>query len=238
MVASQKKTGEIAIPAHSAGMAISAHNVFPLTDHQAMTTILIASNNAHKAGEFREIAVLAGMDRIAFLTPADLGLDLDPAETGLTYTANALIKSRAFAKALTAAGSSGEVDWVLSDDSGLEVDALDGRPGLLSARYHKNAPDNDGCAALLKELLGVAHANRGARFRAVLVLSTLDRKEQIFEGVCEGRIGLEKRGINGFGFDPVFMVDKRAMAELPSREKHVLSHRGVAMRRLLAALAR
>jgi XTP/dITP diphosphohydrolase len=202
-----------------------------------MTTILIASNNAHKVGEFREIAVLTGMDRIAFVTPADMGLDLDPAETGLTYAANALIKSRAFAKALTQANRAGEVDWVLSDDSGLEVDALGGRPGLLSARYHKNAPGQDGCAALLKEMIGVPHARRGARFRAVLVLSTLSRTERLFEGVCEGRIGLEKRGQNGFGFDPVFMVDTRAMAELPSREKHVLSHRGVAMRRLLDALS-
>ncbi len=202
-----------------------------------MTTILIASNNVHKVGEFREIATLAGMDRIAFLTPADLGLYLDPAETGLTYAANALIKSRAFAQALTQAGRGGEVDWVLADDSGLEVDALGGRPGLLSARYHKNAPRQDGCAALLNELIGVPHANRTARFRAVLVLSTLDRKERIFEGVCEGRIGLEKRGVHGFGFDPVFMVDSRSMAELPPREKHVISHRGVAMRRLLDALS-
>ena len=124
---------------------------------------------------------------------------------------------------------------MLADDSGLEVDALGSRPGVRSARYHQAAPGGDGCAALLAELAGVAGADRGARFRCLIALAAPDGQERLFEGICEGAIGIDKRGPNGFGFDPVFVParESRHLAEMRSEEKHAISHRGIAMRRLL-----
>jgi XTP/dITP diphosphohydrolase len=200
-----------------------------------MTTILIASNNAHKLQELREIFDQAGIRNVNLITPADAFLTLDPAETGLTYAANALIKARAFVAALRE--NFVVCDWVLADDSGLEVDALNGRPGLLSARYAKAAPAGDGCKAILNELIGVPKSKRLARFRAVIAASDLQGETQLFEGVCEGAIGVEKLGAHGFGYDPIFLVDgKRSMAELAPLEKHRISHRGSAMRQLINAL--
>ncbi len=212
-----------------------------------MPTLLIASNNAHKLQELREIVSLAGVADVRLLTPRDLDIDIDPEESAPTYAGNALIKTRAFCAALAAKTKMASLEempsltitHVLSDDSGLEVDALGGRPGLFSARYHKAAPNGDGCAALLGEMAAVPAARRGARFRAVMALSTPDGVEQLFEGVCEGAVGVEKRGVQGFGFDPVFMVDAgSSMAELAPDAKHAISHRGIAMRAVLKALAR
>jgi XTP/dITP diphosphohydrolase len=195
--------------------------------------VLIASNNAHKLQEMREIFALAGAgDAICLHTPLELGLTLDPDETADTYVGNSQIKAREFAEGLKGRGL-----WVMADDSGLEVDALDGRPGVKSARYHKAAPNGDGCAALLVELAGVPDAQRTARFHCVITLISPAGEEQTFHGICEGRIGYEKRGLNGFGFDPVFVTQSGAgMAELSSTEKHAVSHRGVAARQVAAHL--
>ncbi len=211
-----------------------------------MPTLLIASNNAHKLQELREIVALSGAADVRLLTPRDLGIDIDPEESAPTYAGNALIKARAFCAALAAKtkmasleemASLKAVTHILSDDSGLEVDALNGQPGLLSARYHKAAPNGDGCAALLAELAATPVAQRRARFRAVMALSTPAGVEQLFEGVCEGTVGIEKRGAHGFGFDPVFMVNAASsMAELAPAAKHAISHRGIAMRAVLSAL--
>jgi XTP/dITP diphosphohydrolase len=192
-------------------------------------SILIASNNAHKLQEFREIFTQFGAGDTELLTPASLGIALDPKETGDTYLDNAGIKARAF--------HNHRPDlWVLADDSGLEVDALNGGPGLYSARYHRNAPNKDGCAALLHQLAAVQPDQRTARFRTVIVLVEPSGKEHSFEGVCEGSIGVDKRGSGGFGFDPVFVVagDTRHLAELSSEEKHRLSHRGIAAQKVLS----
>ncbi len=194
--------------------------------------VLIASNNAHKLQEMREIFALAGA-AVHLHTPAELGLTLDPDETASDYIGNAQIKARAFAAAVK--GRAGL--WVLADDSGLEVDALGGRPGVKSARYHKSAPDGDGCAALLAEMAGVPDAQRSARFRCVMALISPAGEETIIQGICEGRIGREKRGENGFGFDPVFVTQSGAgMAELTSTEKHAISHRGAAARKVAAQI--
>lgn len=193
-----------------------------------MLKILLASNNAHKHQELREIFALCGLP-VEFVTPRDTGLHLEPAETADTYAGNAQIKARAFAEAVARRGGG---LWVMADDSGLEVDALAGRPGIHSSRYHQQAPNGDGCRALLAEMAGVPDDQRTARFRAVIALIAPDSNEYLFEGVCEGRIGHEKRGVNGFGFDPVFVTDDgRTMAELPAEAKHRVSHRGVAARR-------
>jgi len=195
------------------------------------SSILIATNNAHKLQEFREIFSQFGAGRIQLLTPLGEGLSLDPEETADTYLGNARIKARAFHSARPDL-------WILADDSGLEVDALNGGPGIRSARYHASAPNRDGCAALLDAMAGVPADNRAARFRAVIVLISPEGHEQIFEATCEGSIGFDKRGVGGFGFDPVFRIaaDTRHMAELPSAEKHRISHRGRAAQQLIAQL--
>jgi XTP/dITP diphosphohydrolase len=196
-------------------------------------SLLIASNNAHKLQEFREIFRLAGAENIALLTPQAVAPNLDPEETGTTYVENARLKAQAFHRAVQERGF-----WVMADDSGLEVDALHGAPGLHSARYHQAAADKDGCTALLNAMKDVPADQRAARFRAVLVLLAPDGSEHVFEGVCEGSIGYDKRGGGGFGFDPVFRLrgETRHFAELNSEEKHRVSHRGVAARKMLAFL--
>jgi XTP/dITP diphosphohydrolase len=199
---------------------------------------MVASNNTHKLQELREIFTLAGLINVRLIAPRDIGLACDPDETGETYLDNALIKGRAVAKAYRESAHPDEM-WVLADDSGLEVDALGGRPGIHSARYHRAAPGGDGCAALLGEMAAVPEAQRTARFRCVLVLIGPDGREHVFEGVCEGRIAHDQRGEHGFGFDPVFLVaDGRTMAELPAFEKHRISHRGIAGRRAAEFLQR
>lgn len=199
--------------------------------------LLIASNNAHKHQELREIFA-ALQAPVELVIPRAIGITIDPDETAGTYAGNALLKARDFAQALRAIAIT-EPLWVIADDSGLEVDALHGAPGILSSRYHKTAPAGDGCAALLNELAGVPDSRRGARFRCAIVLIAPNGSEHTFEGACEGRIGHEKRGMGGFGFDPVFIPsgDERTLAEYASAEKHRISHRGVAARKAVAFLA-
>jgi len=198
--------------------------------------ILMASNNAHKHGELREIfeSLNAPVELIA---PRHIGIDIDPDESAGAYAGNALLKARDFARALKETTVEQGL-WVISDDSGLEVDALDGAPGILSARYHKAAPDGDGCTALLSGLAGVPDDRRGARFQCAIVLIAPDGGEYTFFGTCEGRIGHEKRGEGGFGFDPVFIPagDVRTLAEYAPAEKHRISHRGLAVRAAAAFL--
>jgi XTP/dITP diphosphohydrolase len=210
--------------------------------------LLLGTNNSHKAGEIR--AMLAHLD-VRVVTPRELGITDDPVENGETFEANALIKARFFA---------GRTDFpCLADDSGLEVEALGGRPGVFSSRY---APtDAERIARLLGELRDVPPEARTARFvcvtalvvppayrashsgssapsstaftpRCGIPLSPGDAPLEIVEiGTCEGRIASEARGAAGFGYDPVFFVPHlgRTMAELSSTEKNAISHRGCAL---------
>jgi XTP/dITP diphosphohydrolase len=204
----------------------------------AAIEVLVASNNLHKRRELGEIFALAGLREVALITPAELGLQCDPEETGESYLANALIKAQTLASACRERDGGHQL-WVLADDSGLEVDALGGRPGVHSARYHQSAPGGDGCAALLAEMAGLTDGQRGARFRCVLVLISPDGEVHHFEGACEGRIAHDRRGAGGFGFDPIFEVaDGRTMAELSAAEKHAISHRGIAGRQAADFLKR
>jgi XTP/dITP diphosphohydrolase len=201
--------------------------------------LLIASNNAHKHQELREIFAALGA-ALELITPRQIGINIDPDESAATYAGNALLKARAFAHAVTVVAPASGL-WVIADDSGLEVDGLNGAPGIFSARYHKAAPGSDGCTALLGELAGVADAKRSARFQCAIVLIAPDGAEHTFHGTCEGRIGHEKRGTGGFGFDPVFIppgdaCDARTLAEYASAEKHRISHRGLAARKVIAFL--
>ncbi|MCS7060052.1 MAG: RdgB/HAM1 family non-canonical purine NTP pyrophosphatase [Anaerolineae bacterium] len=203
--------------------------------NRSKPSVLLASNNAHKHRELRDIFEMSDCP-VELMLPREIGIRVEPAEDADSYLGNARIKARAFAQA---AAQRGVQVWVLADDSGLEVDALGGRPGLHSSRYHQQAPAGDGCQALLEELADVPDPNRTARFRAVIVLIDPAGCEHVFEGVCEGRISHEKRGANGFGFDPVFVTgDGRTMAELPAEAKHRISHRGIAARQAVELIRR
>ena len=205
----------------------------------APARLLLATNSGGKLRELR--AIFAGVP-CTLLSPADAGVQLDPEETGATLRENAVLKATAFARA------SGLLS--LADDSGLEVDALGGEPGVHSHRYAgPGATDADRIALLLARLRGVPEGQRSARFRCVMALAAPgapgapvgpDGLIGTVEGVCEGRITFEPRGTNGFGFDPVFWLPERGrtMAALADDEKHAISHRGragVAARRLILA---
>ena len=189
--------------------------------------LLVATGNAGKLAEFRRLLV-----GVAVLSPADVGLaDLEVEETGATFRDNALLKARTFAAA------AGVV--CVADDSGLEVDALDGRPGVHSARYGGPGLDDAGrCARLLEELDGVAE--RTARFRCCLAVTDGAGRLAEAEGACEGRILPAPAGDGGFGYDPLFLCLEygRSMAQLSSAEKNGVSHRGKALRSLLPRLHR
>lgn len=189
--------------------------------------LLIATQNPGKVREFQ--ALLAPLDTdICF--PTDIDLDIDIPEDGDTYADNAS------QKALTYARASGLL--TLADDSGLEVDALDGAPGIHSARY---APghDADRVEALLAHLQGVPLEQRTARFRCVVVIVSPDGKTiHNAEGVCEGRITFASAGQGGFGYDPVFFLPEYncTMAQLPKEEKNRISHRARAVHAALPTL--
>lgn len=190
-----------------------------------MKTVLVATQNK---GKLEELAAILSDLRLTFQTPAEVGLTLEVAETGDTYTENARLKAVAFAQA------SGLIS--LGDDSGLEVDALNGAPGLYSARYAgSGASDADRRVKLLQELRHVP-APHTARFRCVVAIAQPAGPVDFFEGVCEGEISLEERGTSGFGYDPIFYMPEhgRTMAELPASLKNRISHRG---RAVLAARA-
>ena len=189
---------------------------------------VVATANPHKV---RELAAL--FDGLAVeLIARPTGVAMPP-ETGTTFLANARLKARAIAAA------TGEI--ALADDSGLEVDALGGEPGVLSARYAgEGASDADNNAKLLSELRGIHGANRRARFRCVLALVAPDGKELTADGRCEGFVLDAPKGAGGFGYDPLFRPegDTRALAEYSEEEKNAISHRGRAARRLREMLER
>jgi XTP/dITP diphosphohydrolase len=196
---------------------------------KAGDAVVIASTNPGKIAEVRQI--MAGLP-LVLLTRDDVGGWPEIEETGDTYLANALLKAHAVA-ALTGRAA-------LADDSGIEVDALGGAPGVRSARFSgEGASDEDNNAKLIASLEGVPPERRGARYRCVAVLVTPEGEEIAGIGSCEGWIGTEARGSGGFGYDPWFVPEgcARTMAELTAEEKHAISHRGKAIRGLVDRLA-
>lgn len=189
--------------------------------------IVFASGNP---GKVREIAALLSQQGLAFNLVPQTELDVpDIAETGLTFVENAILKAR------NASQHTGLP--AIADDSGLEVDALNGAPGIYSARYAGiGASDADNLEKLLHDLEGVDEDQRSARFRCLLVFMrhALDPAPVICQGTWEGRILTEPRGENGFGYDPVFFVPQYqcSAAELPAATKNKLSHRGQALKKL------
>ena len=151
-------------------------------------------------------------------------------ETGETFSENALLKARSGCK------ESGMP--CIADDSGLMVDALDGRPGVYSARYMgEDTPYSEKMAGLVKELEGVPEKERTARFVSCAAVVFPDGREYTVNGICEGIIGYEPKGENGFGFDPIFYVGEKSFAEFSAEEKDAVSHRGNSLRALKEKLA-
>ena len=193
-----------------------------------MKTYVLATANPDKAREIE--AILAGLDIALVPRPPEVP---EVIEDGETLEDNALLKARALCEATGMAA--------IADDTGLFVDALDGAPGVYSARYAgEEATYADNCAKMLRELTGVALESRTARFRTVAAVAYPDGSWFVVDGEVEGVIAESARGSNGFGYDPIFLPEGqrgRAMAELSPDEKHALSHRGNAFRALADALA-
>ena len=180
-----------------------------------MDTYVIATNNAHKLHEIRDILE---NDRRKFLSMKEAGIATDPEENGTTFEENALIKARAACKASGLPA--------LADDSGLEVDALNGEPGIRSARYCEGS-DADRVVYLLKKMENIPAENRGAQFVSAIACVYPDGTEFAVRGICRGVILTENRGEGGFGYDPVFFVPEEGetFASMPQARKNAISHR-------------
>lgn len=179
--------------------------------------LVMATNNANKLREVREILSPLGIEVIS---QRDAGADVEPEENGSTFAENAFIKAQAVYDVVTLP--------VIADDSGLCVDALNGRPGIYSARY---APKGEECAKLLEELKDVPEDKRGAFFQCDIAFIDSTFRES-FTGKCAGKICFEQRGTNGFGYDPVFIYGDKTLAEMTAEEKNKISHRAAALRGL------
>ena len=197
--------------------------------------LLVATRNKGKVAEFADM--LADL-QVDWLGLDDLGLTLEVAETGATFEQNAILKATGYARAADL--------LTLADDSGLEVDALSGKPGVHTARFGGlGLTPVERYQLLLAELRDVPWSERTARFRCVVALGGPDGVLGTASGVCDGMIALEPTGDGGFGYDPVFYLpeQQKTMAQLPPDEKHRISHRGRAivaitplLRRTLAGL--
>lgn len=185
--------------------------------------IVMATNNANKLKEAGEILAPLGIEVIS---QKDAGADIEPEENGTTFAENAMIKAEAVYDIVKIP--------VIADDSGLCVNALDGRPGVYSARY---APKGEECARLLDEMKDIPEEEREASFKCVIAYVDENSRFTV-DGSCVGRIGHEQRGKNGFGYDPIFMCGDRTMAEMSAEEKNSLSHRGAALKALYEKLAK
>ncbi len=188
-------------------------------------TVVLASDNQGKLRELRELLKDTDMHLIS---KSDAGCFIEVDETGETFEENAYLKASSVAK------ETGQ--YALADDSGLCIDALGGEPGVHSARYMDGIPYPQRMERILALMDSVPQDKRTARFVCVICLCAPDGTHSFHKGVCEGHIGYEQRGGHGFGYDPIFMVDGRALAELPEDEKNALSHRGRAISQLMEKL--
>lgn len=188
-----------------------------------MKQVVIATKNKGKAKDFEALFTPLGYEVV---TMFDVAPDMEIEETGTTFEENAVLKAETLSKALRTI--------VIADDSGLAVDALDGAPGVYSARYAGDHDDEANIVKVLGNLKGLPEEKRTARFICALAIAGPDLETTTVFGSCEGIILEEKRGTNGFGYDPIFFVPAldRAMAELTPEEKGAISHRGNAIRKL------
>lgn len=189
--------------------------------------LVLASNNAHKLKEFSRILTPLG---IQVVSQREVGVSVNPEENGSTFMENAYIKAKAVFDCC------GEA--TVADDSGLCVDALHGAPGIYSARYAgEDATDDERIAKLLEELRDVPSERRGAHFAcAICCILPGGEQLQVYE-TCEGSVALAKQGDNGFGYDPIFLVENQSFAQLDGEKKDRISHRGRALRAFAQRLA-
>ncbi|MDI2588294.1 XTP/dITP diphosphatase [Psychrobacillus sp. NEAU-3TGS] len=193
-----------------------------------MKKIIIATKNKGKAKDFEALFGPLGYE---VLTLHDVADDMDVEETGTTFEENALLKATALSNRLQT--------MVIADDSGLEIDALDGRPGIYSARYAgEEKSDEANIDKVLEELRDVKESERTARFVCAIAVVSPTSEPFTVRGTCEGVIASERKGTNGFGYDPIFFVpsENKMMAELTAEEKGAISHRGNALQLLAANL--
>lgn len=185
--------------------------------------IIIATNNQGKVREFKAMLTPLGYEPVSL---KDAGIVAEVVEDGETFEENAHKKARAIYELCGCP--------VIADDSGLQVDFLGGAPGIYSARYAgEDATDKERCLKILSELEGVDEGMRSARFMCALYCIIDEEKEFSVTGTLEGFIGTEMRGENGFGYDPIFMVDEeRSLAEMSAEEKNGISHRAAALKQL------
>ncbi|MBQ9279849.1 MAG: RdgB/HAM1 family non-canonical purine NTP pyrophosphatase [Clostridia bacterium] len=184
-----------------------------------MKEIILASNNQNKLREIKEKLDAFG---IQVLSQQEVGCNFEVEETGTTFMENAELKADAIHKVTSKP--------VIADDSGLEVDFLEGKPGVYSHRFAgENATDEDRIHKILELLDGVPEDKRTARFKCSICYIDEKNEKHFFTGIAEGKIGFEPKGSNGFGFDPIFIYEGKAFAELTSEEKGQVSHRGRAI---------
>ena len=180
---------------------------------------VLASNNAHKVDELREKLQKYG---IKLLSQKEAGIEIEPDETGDTFRENAIIKAEAVYQICHKP--------TIADDSGLEIDAIGGQPGVHSHRFAgPDATDDDRINKVLEMLKDTQDDKRTARFKTSICYIDEKGEKHFFDGVCEGKIGYEKKGTNGFGFDPVFIYEGRTFAQRTREEKSEVSHRGRAV---------
>ena len=185
-----------------------------------MKQIILASNNPNKLREMKEKLGAFGIDVIS---QKEAGIDVDVEETGTTFEENAVLKASTIYDIIKKP--------VIADDSGLEIDALDGAPGVYSHRFAgENATDDDRINKVLTLLKDVPEEKRTARFRCCICFIDENGEKHIFNGTAEGKIGFEKVGENGFGYDPIFVYEGKTFASLTSEEKNNVSHRGRAVK--------
>lgn len=193
-----------------------------------MKQVIIATKNKGKAKDFEAIFNPYGFE---VLTLHDVANDMDIEETGITFEENAVLKAEALAERLQT--------FVIADDSGLAIDALNGAPGVYSARYAgEEKSDDANMQKVLTELDGVEDEKRTARFCCAIALAGPNMETKTAFGTCEGVIAHDKKGTNGFGYDPIFFVPTlgKMMAELLPSEKAAISHRGNAIKKIEAEL--
>lgn len=195
-----------------------------------MQRLVLATHNAKKAREMEEILAAAELD-IEIVTLAAYPGAGEPEENGETYLENALIKAEAAVQATN--------EWSLADDAGLEIDALEGAPGVRSRRFlGEETSFAEKMDFILSELNGKPISERGARFMCAVVLAGPDGESHSFEATCEGRIADAKSGSGGFGYDPIFWLPDLncTMADLTPEQKHRISHRGKVLRQVVEKL--
>ena len=188
-----------------------------------MKEVILASNNKNKLREFKEKLKKFDIDVIS---QKEAGFDIDVEETGTTFTENAKIKAESVYKL--------SKKPVIADDSGLEIDFLDGAPGVYSHRFAGiDATDKDRINKVLKLMEDVPDDKRTARFRCSICYIDSKGEEHIFEGCCEGKIARQELGNNNFGYDPIFLCGDKTFAQMEQEEKNEISHRGLAMKKFI-----